>query len=120
MRLEEIQVPKLGRVNMAESLRFSGKLLSARISKQAVWWFASITVEMPEAIPLNTHPPVGVDVGLNRLATLSDGRRYENQRQQEAQFKRFCNLASILTDLLLALQNRRGEAFNSASYLPVD
>ncbi len=28
-------VPKLGRVNMAESLRFSGKILSARISKTA-------------------------------------------------------------------------------------
>ena len=76
-----IQVPKLGRVNMAESLRFSGKILSARISKQAAWWFVSITVEMADDIPLNRHPPVGVDVGLNRLATLSDGRWYENVRR---------------------------------------
>jgi putative transposase len=75
-----IDVPKLGRVNMAESLRFSGKILSARISKTASWWFVSITVEIPKEVALNTHPPVGVDVGWNRLATLSDGRRYENQR----------------------------------------
>jgi len=75
-----IDVPKLGRVNMAEKLRFSGKILSARISKTADWWFASITVEMPDMVPENFHPPVGIDVGLNRLATLSDGRRYENQR----------------------------------------
>ncbi len=75
-----IDVPKLGRVNMAESLRFSGKILSARISKTASWWFVSITVELPDEMPLNDHPPVGVDVGLNRLATLSDGRQYENQR----------------------------------------
>ena len=75
-----IDVPKLGRVNMAESLRFSGKILSARISKTASWWFVSITVDLPNEVALNTHPPVGVDVGLNRLATLSDGRRYENQR----------------------------------------
>jgi putative transposase len=75
-----IDVPKLGRVNMAESLRFSGKILSARISRSASWWFVSITVEMPDVVNLNTRPPVGVDVGLNRLATLSDGRWYENQR----------------------------------------
>ena len=75
-----IDVPKWGRVNMAESLRFQGKILSARISQTASWWFVSITVEMPDEVPLNTHPPLGVDVGLNRLATLSDGRQYENQR----------------------------------------
>ncbi len=75
-----IIVPKLGRVNMAEKLRFSGKILSARISKTADWWFVSISVEMPDAVPEDHGPPVGIDVGLNRLATLSDGRRYENQR----------------------------------------
>jgi putative transposase len=74
-----IDVPKLGRVNMAEQLRFTGKILSARISKTANWWFVSITVEMPDVVPENHCPPVGIDVGLNRLATLSDGRRYENQ-----------------------------------------
>jgi len=76
-----IDVPKLGRVNMAEQLRFSGKILSARISKTADWWFVSVTVEVadPPSV-VNTNPPVGIDVGLLRLATLSDGRRYENQR----------------------------------------
>jgi putative transposase len=87
-----IDVPKLGRVNMAERLRFSGKLLSARISKTASWWFVSITAEMPDDIPLNTHPPVGVDVGLNRLATLSDGRWYENQRPLVHQLKKLRHL----------------------------
>ncbi len=74
-----LDVPKLGRVNMAETLRFEGKILSARISQRATWWFVSITVEVPDEQPINSHPPVGVDVGLLRLATLSDGRRYENQ-----------------------------------------
>jgi putative transposase len=57
-----LDVPKLGRVNMAEKVRFSGKMLSARISKTAAWWFVSITVEMPDDLPLNTYPPVGIDV----------------------------------------------------------
>ena len=87
-----IDVPKLGRVNMAERVRFSGKMMSARISKTATWWFVSITVEMPDEIPLNAHPPVGVDVGLNRLATLSDGRQYENQRPLIHQLKKLRRL----------------------------
>ncbi len=87
-----IDVPKLGRVNMSEKLRFSGKILSARISKQASWWFVAITVEIPDEVPLNTSPPVGVDVGLHRLATLSDGRRYENQRPLAHQLKKLRRL----------------------------
>src|SRR3989442_1529747 len=74
-----IDVPKLGRVNMAEKVRFTGKILSARISKTADWWFVSITGEMPDVMPENHYPPLGIDVGLNRLATLSNGRRNENQ-----------------------------------------
>lgn len=91
-----IDVPKLGRVNMAESLRFQGKILCARISKTASWWFVSITVEMPDEVPLNTHPPLGVDVGLNRLATLSDGRQYENQRPLVHQLKKLRRLKKEL------------------------
>jgi len=79
--IDFLDVPKLGRVNMAESLRFSGKILSARISKSASWWFVSITVHMPNEVIPHQKSPVGVDVGLNRLATLSDGRRYENVRR---------------------------------------
>src|SRR5258708_16417315 len=87
-----IDVPKLGRVNMAESLRFSGKILCARISKNASWWFVSITVEMPDEMVYKQKPPVGIDVGLNRLATLSDGRWYENQRPLTHQLKKLRRL----------------------------
>jgi len=75
-------VPKLGWVNMAETLRFKGKVTGVRITKTAYWWFASITVELPETQPDPAHPrphAVGIDVGLNRLATLSTGEEYENQ-----------------------------------------
>lgn len=71
---------QLGRVNMAESLRFAGKILGATIGYTGGYWFISIQVEMVQAIPQNTNPSVGIDVGINRLATLSDGRVAENQR----------------------------------------
>ena len=81
---------------MAETFRFSGKILAARISKTAAWWFVSITVEIPDEIPWNMHPPVGIDVGLNRLATLSDGRQYENQRPLAHQLKKLRRLNKAL------------------------
>jgi len=87
-----IDVPKLGRVNMAEKVRFSGKIMSARISKSASWWFVSIIVEIPDEIVFSMNAPVGVDVGLNRLATLSDGRQYENQRPLVHQLQRLRRL----------------------------
>src|SRR3984893_6255423 len=72
-------VPKLGWVNMAENLRFTGKVTGARVTKTADWWFISIQVEIPDETPDKKKAAVGIDVGLNRLATLSTGEGYENQ-----------------------------------------
>src|SRR3989440_5962853 len=74
-----IWVPKLGWVNMAETLRFKGKVTGARITKTADWWFVSLTVELPDALAERKQGAIGIDVGLNRLATLSTGEEYENQ-----------------------------------------
>lgn len=46
-------IPKLGWVNMAEELRFNGKVTGARITKTAEWWFVSIQVEVLEAVAKN-------------------------------------------------------------------
>jgi IS605 OrfB family transposase len=72
-------VPKLGWVNMAENLRFTGRVTGARITKTADWWFVSLSVEIPETLPEKRPAAVGIDVGLCRLATLSTGEGYENQ-----------------------------------------
>lgn len=59
-----------------ESLRFTGKILSATISRVADRWFVSIAVDTSD----NPHLPkaenqgvVGVDLGVSALATLSTG-----------------------------------------------
>src|SRR5436190_2135985 len=72
-------LPKLGWVNMAENRRFTGKVTGARITKTADWWFVSLQVEIPDAVPVKRPAAVGIDVGLNRLATLSTGEGVENQ-----------------------------------------
>jgi putative transposase len=75
-----IQIPKLGRVNMAEQLRFAGKIMSAVVSYRAGWWWVSIAVDIPRLPSMHQGQPIGIDVGIRQLATCSDGRVFENQK----------------------------------------
>ncbi|GHO73930.1 hypothetical protein KSD_17010 [Ktedonobacter sp. SOSP1-85] len=74
-----VWIPKLGWVNMAENLRFQGKITGARVTRTADWWFIAITVEVPDKQSAKRPAAIGIDVGLNRLVTLSTGEEYENQ-----------------------------------------
>lgn len=71
-----IQLPNIGRVRLAESLRFSGKIMSYTVSHYADQWHVSVSVELEEAVQLPVTNPdsvVGVDVGLSHVAVASDG-----------------------------------------------
>ena len=71
-----IRIPNLGWVRMRESLRFTGKILSATISRVADRWFVSITVDTHDGSHLpkaENQGAVGVDLGVSALATLSTG-----------------------------------------------
>jgi putative transposase len=93
-----VYVPKLGDVNMAETLRLKGHISNGRIKEQAGRWYLIITVEeetqdfesLPQAVasPLRS---VGIDFGLSTFATLSNGEKSETQahyRQAEGKLKR--------------------------------
>ena len=75
---KKIRLPHIGWVSMREELRFQGKILSATVSKVADRWFVSIAVESGpiHSKPAKNHGKVGVDLGVNTLATLwkDDGR----------------------------------------------
>ena len=80
---KRIKLPKIGWISMFESLRFSGKIMKVTVSQTAHRWFVSITVEVvedTEAIDNSMHPAIGIDVGINTLATCSDGEKYDNPR----------------------------------------
>lgn len=52
-----LRVPKLGWVNMAETLRFEGKILGATFSKQADWWYVSVPMEVEDSEPIDATTP---------------------------------------------------------------
>jgi putative transposase len=101
-----IWVPKLGWVNMAEKLRFQGKITGARITKTADWWFVSIQVELPDPLPVKKPAACGIDVGLNRLATLSTGEGIENQAFLKTALKKLRQANKRLHRRKLGSKNR--------------
>ena len=71
---KRVNIPKLGWVRMTEALRFSGKIMNGVVSRIADKWFLSITVQGDSTRPhCENQAVVGVDLGLNALATLSTG-----------------------------------------------
>lgn len=79
-----LRIPKLGWLKLAESLRFEGMIKFATISRQADRWFVSILVDVGDqryhAPVVNPDMAIGVDLGINVLATLSNGKTFENPR----------------------------------------
>ncbi len=93
-----IVIPKLGPVNMTEPLRFKGKIMGAVVSKVADWWFVSITVQIERPKPRRfPKQSTGVDVGITALATLSDGRAFENQKPLRRQIRKLRMLSRAVS-----------------------
>ena len=82
----KIRLPKIGWVSMQERLRFKGEVVNrVTISRTAHRWFISISVETDDISEVvdPASPVIGIDVGINTLATLSDGTKYDNPRPLE-------------------------------------
>jgi putative transposase len=113
-----IRIPKLGTVNLTEPLRFQGKILSAVISYRAGWWFVSISVEVEHEAPPHRGGPVGIDLGLKTLATLSDGMVFENQKHYRRNLGRIKGLSKGLSRKVEGSRNwwRKSKTLAKAHY----
>ena len=103
-----ITLPRIGAVKMRESLRFEGKLTCATVSCTAGRWFVSISVEadLPTIPCENQARTVGVDLGVKRLATLSDGILVEGPRPLRSALKRLRRLSRGLNRKAKGSRNR--------------
>ncbi|MDP7080384.1 MAG: transposase [Candidatus Undinarchaeales archaeon] len=77
-----IQLPRLGRLRLKERgyLPTDVHILSATVSERAGRWYVSVLVEEEIDVPINGGPSAGVDLGIERLATVSDGTVFKNPR----------------------------------------
>src|SRR5690606_18672006 len=74
---KRIWIPRLGWVKMHEPLRFEGRPMSVTVLRKADKWFASVLVDVPvQPVVRENQSIIGIDLGINALATLSDGTKY--------------------------------------------
>lgn len=99
VRDRKIRIPLLGWVRMNESLRFSGKIQSATVSRVVDRWFVSLAVEWEDRSkrPAENQGAVGVDLGITALATLSTGEKVIGPKPHRALIKRQRRLSRSLS-----------------------
>ena len=105
-----IRIPNLGWVRMRETLRFTGKIMSATVSRVADKWFVSIAVDTQD----DSHLPkaenqgaAGVDLGVKALATLSTGETIPGPKAHKALLDRLQRLSRSLSRKIKGSANRR-------------
>ena len=71
------------------SVEVQDPIYECQASSDYVDWFISnaevkdtqvVDVENTKAVEISTHPTIGIDVGINTLATLDNGTKYENPK----------------------------------------
>ena len=90
------KIPRLGWVNMAEPLRFQGKIMSAIISTDGHRWYISIAVEMDIEQSPQQGAAVGLDLGVKELLVGRDSNdrtfALENGHHQKQMLKKLRRL----------------------------
>lgn len=108
---KSIQLPRLGLLRLKERgyLPTTGvHILSATVSEKAGCWFVSLQMEMelPELVP-QRKPVVGVDLGINRMAQVSDGMYFENPHAWKRNLTKLNRLQRIVSRRQKGSANRR-------------
>ena len=82
-----VQIEKLGKIKLAEYGRIptNSKYLNPRVTYDGLNWWVSIGIEMDDmTISKPTSDPIGIDVGVKDLATVSTGKVYKNINKTKA------------------------------------
>jgi putative transposase len=107
---KSIVLPRLGRLRLKEREYLPTKgvqILSATVSEQAGHWYVSLQVEQEQAVPENTGPVVGIDLGVKSLATLSDGEVIPNPRHLKRRLKKLKRLQRVVSRRQRGGKNRK-------------
>ncbi len=90
-----IQLPRLGKLKMkGKNHTYHGRILSATVSNRHNRWYVSVLVEEEILSRTNSSPStVGVDLVINKLAYLSNGKIFENQRHLKSRIRKLKRLS---------------------------
>jgi putative transposase len=127
-----IKLPKLGLLRYRKSRRVIGEVRSATVSLRAGKWYVSVLTKREVDQPLPSGPAVGIDMGIARLATLSDGNfvvplasfkrherclaKYQRRMQRKTKFsKNWRKAKSHVQRVHARISNARSDYLHKAS-----
>jgi putative transposase len=112
---KQIQLPRLGVIRLKETSKLEGKILSATLSREADRWYVSLAVEVerPDPKPLE-GVPVGIDMGLNVFAVLSNGEKIAAPKPLAKNIKRLKRASRRHSRKALGSRNRKKSAIKLA------
>jgi putative transposase len=98
---KQIQLPRLGKLRLKErpKVPLSARILSATVSRTADRWYVAlqITEEVPDSHPNGQSMMLGLDPGLAKFATFSNGLELQNPkwlRKGETRLRRLSRAVS--------------------------
>ncbi|MFW9914546.1 MAG: RNA-guided endonuclease InsQ/TnpB family protein [Candidatus Thorarchaeota archaeon] len=108
---KQVQLPRLGRLRLKERphLPASAHILSATISRTADRWYVALQVTEEVADPAPNGQPMvlGVDPGLAKFATCSNGLEFPNPKWLRAGERKLRRLSRAVSRKQQGSQNRR-------------
>ena len=106
---KRIRIPKLGWLRMRETLRYTGRIVSATVSRTADHWYASISIDTSDAQlpPAENGGAVGIDFGVAHLATMSTGEKVAGPKPLQSLLDRLRRLSRALSRKVNGSRNRK-------------
>jgi len=92
-----VKMSMMGEYNLAEELRFTGKIMSGTVSRQGGDWVISVLVECEPLQHIHKAEAIGVDVGIKTMATVSDGAEFDNPRAAAQSLRKIKRLGKELS-----------------------
>lgn len=103
-----LKLSGIGRIAVRWHREIEGKIKTARIYCRAGKWFVAFACEAGKPNPLpKTGASIGVDVGLHRLVTLSNGEEVENPRWYRRALQKLRVIQRSIARKTLGGSNRR-------------
>lgn len=85
---DKLQLSKIGTVKIHLSQTMKGRVKTCAIKREVSGWFVIFTVEDEKQILPKSGKQIGIDVGIESFATLSDGTQIDNFKYFESSQKR--------------------------------
>jgi putative transposase len=105
---ERMKLPKLGWLRLRMSQPVDGLLRNVCVSREGSAWFVSIQVQVAETVSaLGVAPTLGIDLGLAKFASLSDGSSIEPLKALTRQQRRLRRYQRSVSRKVKGSANRR-------------